>query len=270
MTCPMRRPTATPGDDTGRSTSERGSTVVEHRPDVHPGDTGRWVNYAQEMLNHYYRDSGRPVITVSGTFDADTERVVRYFRQQQHLPEGDSVDQNVWIKLESGAPPAATGDVNTPKRRGSSWRAMTDYERSLAFEVFGAALHMDDVRLSEGGVMTVGGYSRTLPDHIYFETGVLQSDISILIHELGHVWQYQRGASVAALACSAIDGDYDYGGEQGLRDALAAGKAFSEFGFEEQAQILQDFYRASGEPAAFLPYITSVRTGTESTAPPHH
>ena len=117
--------------------------------------------------------------------------------------------------------------------------------------------------------MTVGVYSRTLPDHIYFETGVLQRDFSILIHELGHVWQYQKGASVLGLACSAIDGDYDYGGEQGLRDGLAHGKAFWDFGYEEQAQILQDYYRASNT-AAFDPYIRSVRNGTHHQAPAAH
>jgi hypothetical protein len=142
---------------------------------------------------------------------------------------------------------------------------MTDYERSQAFEVFGSALNMDDVKLSEGGVMTLGGYSRTLPDHIYFETGVLQRDLSILIHELGHVWQYQKGASVLGLTCTAIHGDYDYGGEQGLRDGVAHGKPFSDFGYEEQAQILQDYYRASNT-AAFDPYIHSVRHGTHHQA----
>jgi hypothetical protein len=241
--------------------------MPEHRPDLKPGDTGRWVNYLQEMINFYYHASGKAVVTVNGQFDADTERVVRYFRTQQHLPDGAGVDQTVWIKLESGAAPEPTGSVNTPKKSGSSWRSMTDYERSMAFEVFGSALAMDEVRLSEGGVMTVGGYSRTLPDHIYFDTGVLASDPSILIHELGHVWQYQHGAGVVSVACSAIEGDYDYGGLQGLRDGVAHGRAFWDFGYEEQAQILQDYYRASGDTSAFDPYIASVRHGTQQQAP---
>jgi hypothetical protein len=244
--------------------------MPEHRPDLHPGDTGRWVNYLQEMLNFYYASSGRHVITVNGQYDAETERIVQYFRNQQHLPAGTNVDQNVWIKLESGAPPAVTGDVNTPKKRGSSWRAMTDYERSLAFEVFGSALAMDDVRLSEGGVMTIGGYSRTVPDHIYFDKGVLAQDISILIHELGHVWQYQHGAGIVSVACAAIEGDYDYGGEQGLRDAMTHRKSFWDFGYEEQAQILQDYFRKSGDTSVFDPYITSVRNGTHHQAPASH
>lgn len=241
--------------------------MPEHRPDLKPGETGRWVTYLQEMINFYYRASGKVVITVNGQFDANTERVVQYFRKQQHLPDGTNVDQTVWIKLESGAQPEPTGSVNTPKKRGSSWRSMTDYERSMAFEVFGSALAMDDVRLSEGGIMTVGGYSRTLPDHVYFDTGVLTSDPSILIHELGHVWQYQHGAGIVSVACAAIEGDYDYGGEQGLRDGVTHGKAFWDFGYEEQAQILQDYYRASGDTSAFDPYITSVRNGTQHQAP---
>jgi hypothetical protein len=242
--------------------------MPEHRPDLQPGATGRWVTYLQQMFNHYYRHSGHDVVTVSGTFDAATVRVVEHFRHQHHIGDGQHVDSALWIKLESGEPPDATGDVNTARRSGRAWRSMTDYERSQAFEVFGSALAMDDVKLSEGGVMTVGGYSRTLPDHIYFETNVLQRDFSILIHELGHVWQYQHGASVFGLACSAIDGDYDYGGEQGLRDGVAHGKPFSDFGYEEQAQILQDYYRAS-DTSAFDPYIRSVRNGTHTQAPTH-
>lgn len=238
---------------------------METRPDLHPGETGRWVNYLQDMLNFYYKQTVTPV---TGRFDETTVNAVQHFRTQHHLPAGQDVDQTFWIKLESGAAPEPTGSVTEPKKRGSGWRAMNDWERSQAFEVFGSSLNLDDVKLSEGGVMTVGGYSRTLPDHIYFETGVLQRDFSILIHELGHVWQYQKGASVVGLACSAIDGDYDYGGEQGLRDGLAAGRAFWDFGYEEQAQILQDFYRASNT-AAFDPYIKSVREGTQETAPHH-
>jgi len=242
--------------------------MPETRPDLHPGETGRWVTYLQQMFNYYYRQSGREVVTVNGDFDAVTAHVVEYFRNQHHLSAGQSVDSTLWIKLESGEPPDATGDVNTPRRSGRTWRSMTDYERSKAFEVFGSALAMDDVKLSQGGVMTLGGYSRTLPDHIYFETGVLQRDFSILIHELGHVWQYQHGGSVLGLACSAIEGDYDYDGEHGLRDALAHGRAFSDFGYEEQAQILQDYYRAS-DTSAFDPYVRSVRNGTHHQAPPH-
>lgn len=242
--------------------------MPETRPDLHPGDTGRWVTYLQQMINYYYRQSGRDVVTVSGDFDANTARVVDYFRTQHHIGAGQNVDQTFWIKLESGEPPDATGSVTASRRSGSNWRSMNDYERSQAFQVFGSALAMDGVKLSEGGVMTVGGYSRTLPDHIYFETGVLHRDFSILIHELGHVWQYQHGGSVLGLACSAIEGDYDYGGQQGLRDGVAHGRAFWDFGFEEQAQIFQDYYRAS-DTSAFDPYIRSVRNGTHHQAPTH-
>jgi hypothetical protein len=242
--------------------------MPKERPALNPGDTGSWVNYLQEMINFYYRQSGKDVVTVNGTFDATTANAVQHFRKQHHLAAGQHVDATFWSKLESGAAPEPTGSVTTAKKRGSSWRSMADVERQRAFQVFGSALAMDDVQLSEGGVMTLGGYSRTLPDHIYFETGHLQQDPSLLIHELGHVWQYQQGASVIGLACSALDGDYDYGGEQGLRDAHAKGQPFWDFGYEEQAQILQDYSRASGDTSAFDPYIRSVRHGTYQQPPP--
>ena len=138
--------------------------------------------------------------------------------------------------------------------------------------MFGDTLATGGIILHEGGALAVGGYARTLPDYITFPAGTLSEPpagyMKWLIHELGHCWQYQQGASVPGLLWSALGGDYDYGGPQGLRDAAAAGRAFADFGYEEQAQIFADYYAAlGGDTSAYEPYMQSVRDGTWQQAP---
>lgn len=68
---------------------------------------------------------------------------------------------------------------------------------------------------------------------------------SVLVHEMAHSWQYQRYGSVyvfRALLNQREENCYDYGGLQGLYDSMVSGKSLDEFGFEQQAQILQDAY----------------------------
>jgi hypothetical protein len=154
----------------------------------------------------------------------------------------------------------------------STDRYLTSDEVSAAYSVFQDTLNTDSILLSEGGILAVGGYARTLPDHVTFPAGTLTSPpgnfMHWLIHELGHCWQYQQGASVPGLILSALGADYDYGGEQGLRDAAAQGQPFSDFGYEEQASILADYYsRIGGDTSAYDPYIQTVRDGTWQSAP---
>lgn len=84
-----------------------------------------------------------------------------------------------------------------------------------------------------------------------------------LVHELTHIWQYQRGRTVPELALDALGGDYDYGGEQGLRDAAAQGKRFGDFNYEEQGDILRDYYRNGSAARTFRPTSrSSTRSGS--------
>lgn len=91
-------------------------------------------------------------------------------------------------------------------------------------------------------------------------------DMSWLMHELTHCWQYQHGGVrylFQALAAQLTYGSdaYDYGGEQGLRAAEAAGKHLKGFNPEQQADIVRHFYerRQRGEPCdAWLPFIGDI------------
>ena len=68
----------------------------------------------------------------------------------------------------------------------------------------------------------------------------------ILIHEMVHVLQFYRYGSVyinRAVRAQLSDRTYDYGGVYGLQEAHQMGKAYSAFNFEQQAQIIEDYYR---------------------------
>jgi Domain of unknown function (DUF4157) len=149
----------------------------------------------------------------------------------------------------------------------SNKRHLTATEVREAKLVFGTALKTDDIVISEGGLMTVGGYSRTVPDRIYFLSG--EFSLPLLIHELTHVWQYQRGegwGDLPGMTWEAVVGKYDYGGEDGLRKAWEEGTAFSEFTTEQQGDILQHYYvrlKARSDVSAYEPFVNDVRAGRE-------
>jgi hypothetical protein len=239
---------------------------MSDEPDLEPGVSSEWVSYLQQMLNHHYQQT---VVHESGTFDAATASAVAHFRTQNRLGDGSTVDTAFWDALlgRESAEPAAAG--------GSTDRGLTSDEVAAAYTVFQGTLDTSGIVLSEGGPLAVGGYARTLPDHVTFPAGTLShppgSFMVWLIHELGHCWQYQQGAGVPELIMSALGGDYDYGGEQGLRDAAANGQPFADFGYEEQAEIFADYYRHSGgDTSAYDPYIQSVWNGTWQSAPAQH
>lgn len=87
---------------------------------------------------------------------------------------------------------------------------------------------------------------------VYLQSGYCPS-IAIMVHELAHVWQFQEGTWFSVFAneffswlleqaqCRSCP--YDYGDLQGLTDAFAANKDMSFFGFEQQATIVEDYFR---------------------------
>lgn len=166
--------------------------------------------------------------------------------------------------IVGGLVAAATGTVLSDfvrRRRGLSLA-----ERAEAELVFAATLDYDRIRLVEGPIMGVGGMARTLPRTIFFPPGTLgrplESYMPWLIHELTHSWQYQHGISVFTTAFHAVRGNYDYGGEAGLRAAHESGKRFGQFNTEQQGDICRSYYKrikAGRDTSAFAPYLAEVR-----------
>ncbi len=63
-------------------------------------------------------------------------------------------------------------------------------------------------------------------------------DLSLLAHELVHVWQYQTGMTLLSYALRDVIlrlGTYNY--------RLKPGKAFTAYGYEQQASMMEDWMR---------------------------
>ena len=71
---------------------------------------------------------------------------------------------------------------------------------------------------------------------------------SVLIHELTHVWQAQKGVFLPLAKLKAGDGQAAYAYD------LADGRNFSQLNIEQQAMVVQHAYLAAGGGAA--PYDT--------------
>lgn len=124
-------------------------------------------------------------------------------------------------------------------------RALTQEECILARSVFADHLDVTQIKLIAATRMW-RGYAMSPNGMVYFHPSDMVADFSQasvqqqswLIHELTHVWQYQKGRAVVVRA--ALNRRYQY-------DA-ALSKPFLQYGIEQQAQIVQDYFlrRAQG------------------------
>jgi hypothetical protein len=136
-------------------------------------------------------------------------------------------------------------------------RALSSREVAVAQTVFGKAIDLRLVRVDERAVLGPAFTKRAFTSfHTINAWGGLED--SVLVHELTHVWQYERaGAIYMAQALHAQIrrglGAYDYGGPDGLRAARAKGMHLTSFNREEQAQIVQDFYLIKHRDQPWVP-----------------
>ena len=159
-------------------------------------------------------------------------------------------------------------------------RALNSHELTVAYSVFGGSIDLSMVRLDERAVIGPAFTKRAFTSfHTINAWGKLKDHT--LVHELTHVWQYEKsGAIYMAQAVHAQisrgQGAYDYGGPAGLQAARTKGQGLTGFNREEQAQIVEDFYRIKngipphvpGGTTADLPlyahFVKTVSTLTES------
>ena len=123
-------------------------------------------------------------------------------------------------------------------------------ERQAAQSVLGeSALRWDDVRVVTGGIwapLWAINHRRAVTTFhtINIPGAEREACIDVMVHELTHVMQFEKVGAIyipEALHAQATDG-YGYGS---LDDARAAGKPFSQFNREQQAQLAQDYYNAA-------------------------
>lgn len=83
---------------------------------------------------------------------------------------------------------------------------------------------------------------------VTFNTIHYSSTISIpvFIHEMVHIWQYQKFGSVyiyRALKAQNSKEGYDYGGVESLYVKMLNNHIFTDFNFEQQGEIFEDYCR---------------------------
>lgn len=99
--------------------------------------------------------------------------------------------------------------------------------------------------------------------------------LPIFIHEIVHVWQYQKFGSVyiyRALKAQYSSEGYNYGGLENLYSKMLSNFIFTDFNFEQQGEIFEDYCRLkesidTGNPIAEASYeyfVAQVR-GSEMT-----
>ena len=125
-------------------------------------------------------------------------------------------------------------------------RPLSESELAAARKVFGSGLKYESVRIEKmGGFIEVLARSRayTLGNTINLPGkahAYPHKYVSVIIHELVHVWQYQHGGwgyIPSALLAQTFGDGYDFA------KALRQGKSWVKMNPEQQGQMIQDAFR---------------------------
>jgi hypothetical protein len=123
-------------------------------------------------------------------------------------------------------------------------RPLSPLEKRLISSVFGESIKLGAVRIDDRA--KIGCRKRNIA-YVSFYTvnswGKLQP--ATLIHELVHVWQYQKLGSVyisQALRAQRSKAGYNYGGLEVLRDSMRKHGKITDFNLEQQAEIVGDYF----------------------------
>jgi hypothetical protein len=132
----------------------------------------------------------------------------------------------------------------------SEGRELTAAEEAELRKVYGDSVDYSEIRVKEGqsGLLTLPDRGFCLGNTIYLPPGATAntSKMDVLVHEVGHAWQYQNGGTdylSEALVAQLLDQlglgpGYDYSND------LASGASFDELNPEQQAQLIQDAYHS--------------------------
>ena len=150
-------------------------------------------------------------------------------------------------------------------------RLLNNSEKKAAIEYFGDRVQLRNVRISykvPRGIMSWAIAFVTF-NTIHYSRPISKS---VFIHEMVHIWQYQKFGSVyiyrAIKAQRSIEG-YNYGGLENLYSKMLNNYFFTEFNFEQQGEIFEDYckLKESGQLtnpialASFEYFVGQVRNG---------
>jgi hypothetical protein len=131
-------------------------------------------------------------------------------------------------------------------------RSLTSLEVSLASSIFSNSIDYSKVKIHDKKfVVFQPNFSGMTPNGEIFVHGSYRSDYSLVndelksffIHEMVHVYQYQLKIlnPIGSAISSAVKNRFDYA--KAYHYKLEPNRDLLEYGIEQQAQIIEDFYR---------------------------
>lgn len=126
-------------------------------------------------------------------------------------------------------------------------RPLHKWEIEMAKAVYGENLKYNVITIDEKGIFGFKIFPAAkayVSYHTINSNGTLEN--GVLIHEFIHIWQYERFGTAYALRALLAQNSkmqYNYGGVTALRSAIAKKLDFLSFNFEQQGDIIQDYYR---------------------------
>lgn len=166
----------------------------------------------------------------------------------------------VAVAPAESAPPGS-GTPGTPESSGAPAdaealpepnRPLTAGERALLRPIFRDGIDYEQVRVIDAAFpFQPRGTYMTPRGHIYAPGSLFRDDFSlqslssgeraVFVHEMTHVWQYANGIDLVASAMVELTkhrGAY----EKAYPYRLEAGRDLVDYGMEQQASILEDYY----------------------------
>ncbi|MFO0991152.1 MAG: DUF4157 domain-containing protein [Hyphomicrobiales bacterium] len=133
-------------------------------------------------------------------------------------------------------------------------RALARDEIAYAREIFGGAIDYGAVRIARGSLLAtfsataVGNRINLQPVHFAGDTlNLSDAGMSVLIHELAHVWQYQHWGFryIASSLAAQVRAWVMTGSRRGAYDWRAAlDRPWPRWNAEQQAQCISDYHDA--------------------------
>jgi hypothetical protein len=124
-------------------------------------------------------------------------------------------------------------------------RRITPEEKTLGYQIFGDSIDYDLVKVNSHSTWANKKFALA-----YVSFNIINYKKKIkketFIHELMHVWQFQNYGSIyiaRAIKAQLSKEGYDYGGVENLYQGMLCGKKLVEFNFEQQADIIEDYYK---------------------------
>jgi hypothetical protein len=159
-------------------------------------------------------------------------------RAVAQMLQRDDIRRPSWFMPES--PTVNIAALNMQGAFASSIRPLTQREKDVARPVYQGSVDLERVRVATTSVLAA---PTTLANTIRVRDSI--SD-DTLIHELGHVWQYQTSGLryVSCALAGQIEGSVGHGTRNWTYgfDPTRMGTHLSDYGPEQQAQIIQNAF----------------------------